>query len=125
VRGRRGLENIGIVFSAPGRAGRRARHIAGIERAQQQPPAARANGRQHTARRVTDQQQQGFFRGLLKHLQQCIGAGAVELIDGIDNGDAPAALTRGRAEETDRLAHVLDRDVLAQIAFVVERAFKH
>ena len=85
--------------SAPERCGRRALDILGGERPQHQAAAARADGRQHAARRMADQQKQRARRRLLQHLEQRIGAGAVELVDRIDDGDAPAALARGRAEE--------------------------
>ena len=72
---------------------------------------------------MTDQQQQRALRRLLQDFQQRIGAGAVEFVDGIDDGDAPAALTRRRAEKRHRVANVVDRDLLMQHALLVERAF--
>ncbi len=64
------------------------------------------------------------MRRLFQNLQKRVGAEIVELIDRIDNGDAPAALARGRAEERHRAAHILDRDILPQFAFVVERSLQ-
>jgi hypothetical protein len=62
---------------------------------------------------MADQQQQRTLRRLLEHLEQRIGAGAVELIDGIHNGHPPTALARGRAEKRHAAAHVIDGDLLA------------
>jgi len=62
--------------------------------------------------------------GSSRILEQRIGAEPVELVDGIDDGDAPAALARRRAEKRHAAAHVVDRDVLAQDALFVGRAFE-
>ena len=75
---------------------------------------------------MAHQQQQGAARRLLQNLEQCIGAGGVQFIDRVDDGDAPAALPGGRSEERHRPAHVIDLDVLAQLAgFFVDRALQH
>ncbi len=58
VGGGRRFLHLRIVGVAAGRGRDRARHIGGIERAQQQAPAARADGRQFAAGRVAHQQQQ-------------------------------------------------------------------
>ena len=55
-------------------------------------------------------------RRLLQHLEQRVGAFALQVVDGIDDGDAPAALARGRAEERDGAAHVFDADVGVELA---------
>jgi hypothetical protein len=75
------------------------RDVVGRKRPQHQHPAARPDGRQHAARRVTDQQQQRSRRRLLQHLEQGVVAFVAELIHGIDDGNTPAALPRGRSEE--------------------------
>ena len=72
-----------------------------------------------------DEQQQDPLRRLFQDLEQRVGARPVEFVDGINDGDAPSPLPGGRAEERDRAAHVVDRDLLAQHAFVVERAFEN
>ncbi len=75
---------------------------------------------------MADEQQQGAARRLLEHLEQRVGAGGIQLIDRVDDRDAPAALPGGRAEERHRAAHVIDLDVLAQIAgLFIDRALQH
>ena len=61
------------------------------ERPRAEPPAARTDGRQHLPRPVRDDQDQRTRRRLLDHLQQRIGAGAIEIVGAVDDGDAPAA----------------------------------
>ena len=58
------------------------------------PAAARADRRQHLARPMRDDQEQRARRRLLDHLQQRIGAGAVEVVGAVDDADAPAAERR-------------------------------
>ena len=67
---------------------------------------------------MTDDQQQRFGRRLFQDFQQRIGAGGVQLVGRIHDADAPAPLARGRAEEADGAAHVVDRDLGAQLAAV-------
>ena len=108
------------------RGGGRARHVGGGERPQRQQPAAGADGRQHARGRMAHQQQHGAPGRLFQDLEQRVRARWVELVDRIDDGDPPAALPGGRAEERDRPAHVVDLDVLAQLAgFFVDRALQH
>ena len=71
------------------------------------------------------QQQQRPLRRLLENLEQRVRSCPVELIDRIDDGDPPATLPGGRAEERDRAAHVVDRDLLPQHALVIRRALKN
>ncbi len=73
---------------------------------------------------MAHQQQQRALRRLLEDLEQRIGAGAVKLVDRIDNGDPPSSLPGRCAEERYRAAHVLDGNLLAQDAFVVGRALE-
>ena len=58
-------------------------------------------------------------------LSSALAPDAVEFVDRIDDGDAPAALACGRAEERHRPAHVVDGDLLAQHAFLVRRALQN
>ena len=69
------------------RSGGGPRHVLGRERAQHQQPAARADGRQHAARRMADQQQQRARRRLLQHLEQRVLARLVRVRRRIDDGD--------------------------------------
>ena len=52
---------------------------------EQQPAAARADGRQQPPRLVRDDQDQRARRRLLDHLQQRVGAGGIELVGAIDD----------------------------------------
>ena len=97
--------------SPPSIASLRARAARGRKR---EDAAARAQCRRHPRRGMAHQQQQRALRRLLQNFEQRIGAEPVELVDGIDDGDAPAALARRRAEKRHAAAHVVDRDVLAQ-----------
>ncbi len=119
-RGRRG--KVGIVRRGAGRGSKRRDDIGRAERTQGEDAAARAQRRRHPRGGMTDQQQQRALRRLLQNFEQRIGAGTVQFVDRIDNGDAPAALARRRAEKRHRLADVVDRDLLVQHALVVERA---
>jgi len=75
---------------------------------------------------VADQQQQRALRRFLENLEQRIGAFALQIVDRVDNGDAPAALARGRAEERHRAAHVVDANYGVKLAgLLVDRAFEH
>ncbi len=74
---------------------------------------------------MTHQQQQRPFRRLLEHLEQGVGPRPVEFVDGIHNGDPPAALACGRAEEENRAAHVVGRDLLAQDPLLVRHSFEN
>ena len=116
----------GVVRIAAGRRGDRAGHIVWRQRPQQQAPAARTDGRQFAARRVAHQQQERTRRRLLENLEQRVGAFALQVVDGIDDGDAPTALARGRTEERHRFAHVVDADHGVELAgLLVEHAFEH
>ena len=83
---------------------------AGRQAVEQQPAAARADGRQHPPRLVRDDEDQRARRRLLDHLQQRIGAGGIEFVGAIDDGDPPAAEGRRHVEHRQRVAHVLDAD---------------
>ena len=75
---------------------------------------------------MAHQQQQRALWRLLQNLEQGIGALVVEFVDRIDDGDPPSPLARGRAEKRDRPAHVVDLDVLAQLAgLFVDRPHQH
>ena len=111
-----------IVRGRPRGGSDRRGDVGFAKRPQRQNAAARTQRRQHPRRGMTDQQQQGALRRLLQHFEQRIGAGAVQLVDGIDDGDAPAALACRRAEKRHRAADVFDGDLLMQHALVVERA---
>ena len=56
--------------------------------------------------------------------EQRIGARLVELVDGVDDGDAPAALACRGAEKRHGAPDVIDGDLLVQHALVVERALE-
>jgi hypothetical protein len=71
---------------------------------------------------VAHQEDKRTLRRLLQHFEQRVGARRVELIDGIDDGDAPAPFPRCRAEESHGAADVIDRNLFVQYALVVERA---
>ncbi len=114
----------GSSASASNRRGNRLRDLGIGERPQRQDAAARAQCRQDPRRRMADQKQERALRRLFQHFQQRIGAGAIELIDRIDDGDPPPALARGRAEKRHRLADIVDCDLLMQHAFVVEGPFE-
>ena len=118
--------HVGIVGVAAGRRRDRARHVGGIKRAQQQAPAARADGGQFAPRCVADEQQQRARRRLLQNFQQRIGAFALQIVHRIDDGDAPAALARGRAEKSDRAPHVVDADHGIEFAgLLIDDALQH
>src|SRR6516165_177131 len=71
------------------------------------------------------QQQQRPLRRLLENFEQGIRSRPIELVDRIDDGDPPAALSCGRAEERNRAAHVVGRDLLAQHIFLVRHALEN
>ena len=64
-------------------------------------------------------------RRFLKNFQERVGPFLVQVVGAIDDADTPPALACGRAEERHRLAHVVNRDVAAQVALVVKRALQH
>ena len=110
----------------PDRRRCRSRDVLDRERTQRQQTTAGAHRRQYRGGRIGDQQQQAAPRRLLENLEQGIGAVGVQFIDGVDDRDPPAALPGGRSEERDRSAHVVDLDVLAQLAgFFVDRALEN
>ena len=74
---------------------------------------------------MTDEDEQRALRRLLQHLEQSIGARPVELVDGVDDRDPPAALPGGRTEKRYGAAHVVDGNLLPQDALVVEGALQH
>ena len=94
------------------------------QRPQRQFSAARLDGRQHPRRRVADQKEQRLPRRLLENFQQRVGCVGIQLVDGIDDADPPSFHRRGRTEERDRLARLVDRDDGAHHALVVERALE-
>ena len=67
--------------------------------------------RQHLRRPVRHDQEQRARRRLLDHLQQRVGAGAVEVLGAVDDADAVAAGPRGLLEQLERAAHVVDPDL--------------
>ena len=75
---------------------------------------------------MAHQQQQRAWRRLLENLQQRIGAFALQVVDRVDNGDAPAALAGGRAEKRHRAPHVVDADHGVELAgLFVDHALEH
>jgi uncharacterized protein (DUF779 family) len=58
-----------------------------------------------------DDQEERARRRLLQQLQQRVGGGAVHVLGGIDDGDAPAALGRARAEAIEHAADGIDGNV--------------
>src|SRR6185312_14730823 len=63
---------------------------------------------------------------LLQNLEQRVGALALEIIDYVDDGDAPAALACGRAEKGNSAPHILDTDCGEELArFFVDHALKY
>ena len=74
---------------------------------------------------MTNQQQQRALRWFFKHFQERVGAKAVKLIDGVDNGDAPSPLRGGRAEEADGAPDVFHGNLLTQNALVIWGAFQN
>ena len=71
------------------------------------------------------QQQQCPLGWLLKNLEQRVRTSTIEFVDRIDDRDPPATLACGRAEERNRPAHVVNRDLLPQHAFLVRRALQN
>ena len=66
------------------------------------------------------------LRRLFQNLQQRIGALALQIVDRVDDGDAPAALACGRAEKRHRAAHVVDADHGVELAgLLVDHALEH
>ena len=95
---------------------KRQSNVVDIERPQQKSPAARANSRQFTARSVADQQNERPLRRLFQNLQECVGALALQFVDGVDNGDTPAALACGRSEKRDSPTDVVNADDGVELA---------
>ena len=75
---------------------------------------------------MAHQQQHAAPGRLFQHLEERIRSRGVEFVDRIDDGDPPAALPGRRAEERDRAAHVIDTDVLVQLAgLFVDHPLEH
>ncbi len=60
---------------------------------------------------MRDQQEQRALGRLLDQFEQRVGAGAVEVVGAIDDGDAPAAGSRSLMKGVDDLAHIVDADL--------------
>ena len=126
LRERRGGRDVGIVGASPDRGRRGACEVAGGERPQREQPATGTDGRQNAGGGVAHQQQQGAPRRFLQDLEQRVGALAVQFVDRIDDGHPPSPLPGRRAEERHRPSHIIDLDVLAQLAgLFVDGAFQH
>ena len=89
-------------------------HHVVCEGFEDQPAAARADGRQQAARDMADQQQYGAPGRFLQDLEHGVGGVAVHLVGAVDDDDAPAPLGGGQAEEGADGAHVVDHDLGAQ-----------
>src|ERR1700730_13802341 len=60
-------------------------------------------------------------RRFFEHFEQRVGAVRVQFVDGIDDGDAPAAHRRGRAEKRDGAPHLVDRNFARRLLIVLAR----
>src|SRR5512147_31812 len=59
-----------------------------------------------------------------QNLQECVGALALQIADGVNNGDTPAALACGRAEKRDRPADIVNTDDGIELAgLLIDHAF--
>ena len=63
---------------------------------------------------MADEEQDGAGRRLLEDLQERVGGGAVQLVGGVDDRDAPAAVGGGELEEALERADLVDGDGGAQ-----------
>ena len=73
---------------------------------------------------MADEQDERPLRRLFQNLQERVGTRTLHVINGVDNGDAPAALICGRAEKRDSPANVLDTyDCLELSVLLIDHAF--
>src|ERR1700746_2401459 len=72
---------------------------------------------------MRNEQEQPALRWLLEHLQKRIGARAVEIIDGIDDGDSPTSLPGGRTKKRHRTADIVHRNLVTQHTPLVDGPF--
>ncbi len=89
-------------------------HRALIQRTERQPAAARADRRQQAAGRMANEDDERLGRRLLQDLQERVGGAAVQLVDAVDDDDAPAAGGRLQVHEGAELADVVDDDLGAK-----------
>jgi len=73
---------------------------------------------------VAEQEQQGPGGRFLEDFQERVGTEAIELVDTVDDADAPTALACGRSEERDGSPYIGHRDFGAQLAVVADRALE-
>ena len=94
IRARRGDEEVRLGRLRPWRPDifHRGDRVFRRQCAEHQLAAARADRRQDAARLMRDEQKQRAFGRLLDELQKRVGAGAIEIVGAVDDGDAPAAL---------------------------------
>src|SRR5262249_16817327 len=123
---RRCLADIIVAAVFSGCFRKRQCHIVGFEGSQQKSPAPRADGRQFTARGMTDEKNERSLRWLLPHLQQCVCPFTLKIVDRINDGDAPSPLTRSRAEKRYCTANVVNsNDRVELVRLLVEGALEH
>ena len=73
---------------------------------------------------MADEQNERPSRRLFQNLQERVGALALQIVDGVDDGDTPAALACGRAEKRDSPADIVNADDGIELAgLLVDHAF--
>ncbi len=88
-----------------------------------EPSAARADRRKQPARRVADQEEKRVGRRLLENLEQGVGASLFELVDAVDDRDAPGRHRSGQPHELAQRADLVDADVAGEtFAFLLRQA---
>src|SRR5437016_2609438 len=75
---------------------------------------------------MADKQKQGALWRLLQHFQQRIFSLALKVVDGIDDGNAPAALARCRAKKRYRAPNVVNSyDGIELAGLLVDAALEY
>src|SRR6516225_8237679 len=72
---------------------------------------------------MADEEHQCTFGWLLQDLQQRVGPGPVQIVDGVDDSDPPASLACRRAKKWHGAPDVINRDLLMENASVIDGAF--
>src|SRR5581483_10454746 len=90
-----------------------------LERRQFEAPRPRADRGQEPPGRVTDEEEERPRRRLLEHFEERVGGVRVHVVGWVDDGDAPARLAAGRAEERYRPADFGDGQLGAVAAGVL------